>query len=100
MNYTIQSNSAIYNISNIIDKLEKSIYSTKNNTLIIDNMYFTEDYDKIYFISEYIEKAISYIDVIEYYTLTINEEIDYNQITEVYKLEEMFYSITLKLQLI
>lgn len=100
MCFTIQSNSAIYSISNIIDKLTGSVYSTSDNVLIIDNMYFTENFDKIDLIGEYIEQAISYIEVIEYYTLTINEEIDYNQITEVYKLEEIFYSIKLELKLI
>lgn len=99
MCFTSQSYNAMCNISNIIDKLEKSIYNTNDNILIIDNMYFTEDFDKIYLFSEYIEKAIIYIDVVEYYKLEIIETIDYNQLTEAYKLEEIFYSITLKLKL-
>ena len=99
MNYTIQYNNGIYSISSIIDKLSDSIYNTNDNVLIIDNMYCTIDYDKIDLFSEYIEQAISYIDVVEYYKLDIIESIDYNQITDVYKLEEIFYSIRLELQL-
>lgn len=99
MNYTIQFNSGIYSISNIIDKLSSSIYKTNDNILIIDNMYCTIDYNKIDLFSEYIEQAISYIDVVEYYKLEIIETIDYNQITNVYKLEEIFYSIRLELHL-
>ena len=99
MCFTSQSYNAIYSISSIIDKLEKSIYSTNDNILIIDNMYCTIDYNKIDLFSEYIEQAISYIDVVEYYKLEIIETIDYNQITNVYKLEEIFYSIRLELQL-
>lgn len=99
MNYTIQFNNGIYSISNIIDKLSNSIYKTNDNVLIIDNMYCTIDYDKIDLFSDYIEQAISYIDVVEYYKLEIIETIDYNQITNVHKLEEIFYSIRLELQL-
>lgn len=102
MNYITQysnSNSGIYDISNIIDKLNKSIYNTNDNILIIDNMYCTIDYNKIDLFSEYIEQAISYIDVVECYKLDIIETIDYNQITDAYKLEEIFYSIRLELQL-
>lgn len=99
MNFIIQYNNSIYEISYIIDKLSESIYSTNDNILIIDGMYCTIDYDKIYLFSEYIEQAISYIDVVEYYKLEIIETIDYNQITNVYRLEEIFYSIRLELQL-
>ena len=99
MNYTIQFNNGIYSISNIIDKLSNSIYKTNDNVLIIDNMYCTIDYDKIDLFSDYIEQAISYIDVVEYYKLEIIETIDCNQITNVHKLEEIFYSIRLELQL-
>ena len=99
MNYTIQYNNSIYDISYIIDKLSDSIYNTNDNILIIDNMYCTIDYDKIDLFSEYIEQAIIYIDVVEYYKLDIVETIDYNQITDVYKLEERSYSIRLELYL-
>lgn len=102
MNYIIpynNSNSGIYDISYIIDKLSDSIYNTNDNILIIDNMYCTIDYNQIDLFSDYIEYAISYIDVVEYYKLDIIETIDYNQITDVYKLEEIFYSIRLELQL-
>lgn len=99
MNFIIQYNNSIYDISYIIDKLSYSIYNTNDNILIIDNMYCTIDYDKIDLFSEYIEQAISYIDVVEYYKLDIVETIDYNQITDVYKLEERSYSIRLELYL-
>ena len=102
MNYIIpysNSNSGIYDISYIIDTLSDSIYKANDNILIIDNMYCTIDYDKIDLFSDYIEQAISYIDVIEYYNIDIIEAIDYNQITDAYKLEEIFYSIRLELQL-
>lgn len=93
------SNSGIYDISYIIDTLSDSIYKANDNILIIDNMYCTIDYDKIDLFSEYIEIAISYIDVVECYKLEIIETIDYNQITDVYKLEERSYSIRLELYL-
>lgn len=102
MNYIIpynNNNNGIYDISYIIDTLSKSIYKTNDNILIIDNMYCTIDYDKIDLFSDYIELAISYIDVVECYKLEIIEIVDYNQITNVHKLEEIFYSIRLELKL-
>ena len=102
MNFIIQysnNNSGIYYISSIIDKLNKSIYNTNDSVLVINDMYCTIDYDKVDLFSDYIEQAISYIDVVEYYKLDIIETIDYNQITNVYRLEEIFYSIKLELQL-